>query len=318
MELYIEKEFLDNFYLDYDNKHPRSAQKILRTIFKEYGGKKSLLTYSVNSPIELETLKTENPFFAELASHFPPIEIENIEDHYFNMSNAYQTIILTKKNYNWFEKAEERGAICMTFDNYEKKIQEFIESSHFRIDLSEDFRSWDVFEFCQNIPLTCLMINDNYILSNKSNQRMDDNVIQLLKKILHDRKTETKIKVFTKDFNPDKPGTPDQFNEAALKRHKKLNSGLANFKKSIQTINNNLPTGHDLHDRVILSNYFMVDSGKGFNLIPHKKSNSQLLSESIFNKYTYKRLKNHLKMLDEYCSEIEWIESLYFKTIGNA
>ena len=144
---------------------------------------------------------------------------------------------------------------------------------------------------------------------------MDKNIIQLLKQLLKARKIETKIRIFTKDFNPERPGTPDQINQAAKKRHNKLNSALANYKKTIQTINNNLPTEHDLHDRVILSNYFMVDSGKGFNLLPHKRSNSQLTSESIFNKYTYKRLRNHLKMLDQYYSEINKTDSVYFKTI---
>lgn len=318
MELYIEKEFLDNFFLDYNEENPSQAQKILRTIFREYGGKKSLLTYRIDSTAELEILKQENPFFAELAIHFPPIEIECIKEHYFNRSNAYQTLILTNKEQEWFEKAEEKGAICMATASYENKIRDFIELSHFRMDLSEDFKGWDFFDFCQKTPFNFIMINDNYILSDKMNQKMDKNIIQLLKQMLKNRKIETKIKVFTKDFNPDKPGTPDQVNQAALKKHNKLNSALGNYKKSIQTINNNLPTGHDLHDRVILSNYFMIDSGKGFNLLPHKKSNSQVVSESIFNKYTYKRLKNHLKMMDEYCAGIKRIDSLYFKTLGNA
>ena len=109
MELYIEKEFLDNFYLDYNNENPRPSQKILRTIFKDYGEKKCLLTYTVNSPAELENLKIENPFFAEIAEHFPPLEINNIKYHYFNKSKAYQTIILTMQIMNGLNKRRHRA-----------------------------------------------------------------------------------------------------------------------------------------------------------------------------------------------------------------
>ena len=318
MELYIEKEFLDNFYLVFDQEKPSPTQKILRSIFREYGDKKCFINYTVNSPVELELLKLDNPFFAELSTHFPPIEISDIKEHYFQHSNNLQTLIFYKTNQDWFEEAHDRGAICITFDNYEEEIRNFIESCHFRADLSEYFSGWDLFKPLQRMPFNFIKINDNYILTDKSNQKMDNNIIPLMKELLLNRNSETKIQVYTKDFNNLKKGDVADFNDTALKRHNKLNSGLANFNKSIQTINNDLPSQHDLHDRVILSNYFMIDSGKGFNLLPFKKSNSQIISESIFSKYTYKRLKNHLKMLDDYCKEINKKESVYFKSIGNA
>jgi len=316
MELYIEKEFLDNFYLEYSDSHPTEGQRVLRMIFKDYGDKKSFMNYSVDSPEDLVLLKMENPFFAELASHFPPIEIDDIKNHFLKNSKCLQTIILTSKDKEWFIDAEEKGAICMSFENYETRIIEFIEKSHFKIDLSEKFSGWEVFNFCSSLPLNFITLNDNYILSDKNNQKMDRNVIQLFKILLADRKIKTNIKVLSKDFNSPRPGTPQQVNDTAEKKHLKLNSALANFKKEIQTINNNLPTQHDLHDRVLMSNFFMVDSGKGFNLIPHSKSNSQIICESIFDKYTYKRLKNNLNMIDDYCATIDRIDSVYFKKIG--
>ena len=50
-----------------------------------------------------------------------------------------------------------------------------------------------------------------------------------------------------------------------------------------------------LHDRVVFSNFLMIDSGVGFNIFPHQTSNSQLIVESIFDLYTYKRLNNHVR-----------------------
>lgn len=316
MELYIEKEFLDNFFLDYSEEQPTYAQKTIRMIFKEYGDKKSFMNYSVDSHQEFELLKIENPFFAELASHFPPIEIIDLKDHFFKNSKCFQTIILTRDHKEWFDEAEEKGALCMSFENYEEKILRIIDNAHFRIDLSENFGGWEVFNFCNSLPLNFITLNDNYILSDKDKQKMDKNIIQLFKIMLLGKKLKTTIKVLSKDFNSPRPGTPQQVNETAEKKHLKLNSALANFKKEIITINSDLPTKHDLHDRVLMSNFFMVDSGKGFNLIPHHKSNSQIICESIFDKYTYKRLKNNLNMIDDYCATIDSFESVYFKTLG--
>jgi len=59
----------------------------------------------------------------------------------------------------------------------------------------------------------------------------------------------------------------------------------------------------------------MFDSGKGFNLIPHKPSNSQIIVESIFSLYTYKRMKNHHRMHKFYLKKLEKLETVKFKSI---
>lgn len=315
MELYIEREFLDNFYLDYP-ANPSDAQIILRTIFKEYGDKRTYMNYSVQSPDELASLKAENPFFSELSIHFPPIEINDIEAHFFSNSNCTQTLIFTKEHKEWFESAENQGALCGSFENYESRIESFIKKTHFRIDLSEPFGGWSIFHFENLVPLNFIKLNDNYILTDKRQQRIDDNLVPILKNLINSRNT-TDIEILSKDFNPEGQGSIEQIKEAALKRHRKLNSALANFNKSIRLVQNDLVRDFDPHDRILLSNFFMVDSGKGFNLIPFKTSNSQIICESIFNKYTYKRLKNHLKMISNYHKRLDNLSTLHFKKIGS-
>lgn len=54
------------------------------------------------------------------------------------------------------------------------------------------------------------------------------------------------------------------------------------------------------HDRVLISNFFTIDSGVGFNLLPARASNSQILVETIFDKYTYKRINNLRKACNKY------------------
>ena len=56
-----------------------------------------------------------------------------------------------------------------------------------------------------------------------------------------------------------------------------------------------------------------IDCGEGFNLIPYTASNSQIISETIFDKYTYNRLKNIRKNQLEYIKKLNKLETSKFK-----
>ena len=314
MELYIEKEFLDNFYLEYDEDKLTPGQQALSCILKEYGEVDWFIDTEINDAETLEKLKLSNPFIAYRATYAPPIPVKSIKNHFFKNSRCRQTLIFTDNEEPWHKEAESTGALCFSSENFQNKIEGIIKKAHFKIDLSEDFKNWDFFNSVNQIPFNELLINDNYILTDKSQQLMDKNIIPFFKLLLDNKKdSEIKCHIFTKDLNPTQPKGDDQIWEAVEKRHKKLNSGLANFKKKIRIVNNSVQTDHyDLHDRVLLTNFFSIDSGKGFNLIPHKKSNSQVVVETIFDKYTYKRIKNHLKIYEEYLKRFEHRKSLKF------
>ena len=64
MQLYIEKEFLDNFYLEFDELTATPSQKNLAKILKEYAEIELFIDCSIESSEQFEKLKAENPFFA--------------------------------------------------------------------------------------------------------------------------------------------------------------------------------------------------------------------------------------------------------------
>lgn len=317
MELYIEKDFLDNFYGSYEEEHPTEGQRVLGLMLKEYAEVEWFFDHPIDSMEELQKLKEENPFFAFRCNHKIPRSVKKIEEHFFDNSQCRQTIILTNNSKEWFSKAEAKGALCMSFDNYQDRISSIISNCHLRIDLSRPFLGWSVFNCTSHFPINFISVNDNYALINtKRYQEMDKNIIQLLKCFLRDRKEKIDIKVLSKVFNKDESDNEDEKRMNAKNRHGRLHSSLANYKKEIETINSNHCEAYDFHDRVISSNFFMIDSGKGFNLIPHTPSNSQIIVESIFNKYTYKRLKNHLKMQDEYLKYLRGLPPDNFTSIS--
>lgn len=68
-----------------------------------------------------------------------------------------------------------------------------------------------------------------------------------------------------------------------------------------------------MHDRVIATNFSLMDAGLGFNLLPYKTTNSQIISETIFDKYTYRRLNSLIEKQNQYIKDISEVSDDEFK-----
>ncbi len=317
MELYIEKAFLDHFFLSYNESSASRSDKILFSIIKEYGEITWYIDVPITSPEDFENLKLENPFFGFCTNHFPPIPIMEFKDQVLK-SNCRQIILLSEYEKDWFKEADHKGALCMTLENYQSKIEKYVDQCHFRLDLDVKFSDWKELSFHNSLPYTEIIISDSYILSDKFNQKMEKNLIPLLDVLLKNavNKKSIKVNIITKDFNPSIKDNDEKIKEVAKKRYKLLQRLFREKNVSFQIFrydNENLPTNYDLHDRIIYSNYLFIECGKGFNLIPHKKtSTSRILSESIFDKYSYKTLKKRLKIYEEYINQLREFPSNKF------
>lgn len=317
MELYIEKEFLDNFYHQYETDSVTKGQQILANILTEYAEINWFIDCKIESIEQLEKLKKENPFFASRASLHGPITINTVKEHFFEKSNCKQTLIFTQNNENWFLDAENKGALCFSFSNYKDKIENIITRCHFKIDLSKKFVGWSIFSNINILPFNKIIINDGYILVDKDSQKMCENLFPLLKDIFNNNyKKNIDLEIFTKDLNSPQPKTPEQNKLEADKRFKKFKCVFSNYNVNLKIISNSLHTNHyDFHDRLIYLNFIIIDSAKGFNLLPHKNSNSQIIFETIFEKYTYNRLRSHIKMHEDYFERIKSLKTVNFKYI---
>jgi hypothetical protein len=52
------------------------------------------------------------------------------------------------------------------------------------------------------------------------------------------------------------------------------------------------------HVRILYSNFFMIECGVGFNFDTSKRSNSKITVDTIFDKFNYSRINNHLRNLN--------------------
>ena len=113
MELYIEKEFLDNFYLEFDESSASSSQKIVATILKEYAEVEWFIDCKTETLEQIETLKAENPFFHARTVYRSPITVNSVKDYFFEKSKCDQTLIFTQNNRTcvpFFNKSSLRGS----------------------------------------------------------------------------------------------------------------------------------------------------------------------------------------------------------------
>lgn len=288
MELYIEKEFLDNFYLEYAEPTASSSQKIIATILKEYAEIDWFIDCEMESLKQLEFLKSENSFFKARCVYSSPTSIKSVEKHFFEKSKCEQTLIFTQNNKEWFEKAERNGALCFSYENYQQKIENIIKQCHFKIDLSEGFQGWEktLKSIQELMPLNKIIINDSYLLDRP--EFYGNNVYPLIKAISKNKKT---VKYFYTDIlNKNQFFKPDTIYNLLKEKYPT---------SEIKIVHNNLDSLKS-HDRLLYSNHCIIDCAIGFNFNPRLTSNSQIIIETIFEKYTYNRLRNHLKKMDNH------------------
>lgn len=313
MELYIEKEFLDNFYIE-DKGLP--IQEIVKSVFANYGSKMVFIDTPIKDVVEFEQLKKDNEIFALMCSNDKtPISVVSIKDHLFDKSKFAQTLVFVNEDKDWLEEAENRGALCFTWENYFPKIDSIILNYHKEIDLIDEFVGWQDLDKLKNLPSNEIIIDDPYILSNGHNQKIKNNLFPLLKSIFNNKSSQINTILLTNTTYLDKFKRTDKILQLVKSIHRELNDHFVDFKVSFKIITTDPSHSNSFkfHDRIILTNFLKIECGIGFNLVPIKKSNSEIRIDSIFNKRTYDRMKKLKKEYKDYEFGIEKLKSLNFK-----
>jgi hypothetical protein len=293
MELFIEKEFLEDFEIDFDQN---PIKEIVKEIITSYGDKRVYINYNQNN---FAVLKVEYEFFALICNTTVPLPVESIETS-VKKSNCLQTLVFTKKEESWHKEMESKGAWCFSFDNYQTKIKSLIDKLHIKVDLSIPFNNWNTLDF-STIPFNSVQITDGYILKDEKN--IKENLIPLIASFVNLEKEKITIDLLVKEMGF-KMATEEKKKEFAKKQHGKLNSKFSKL-INLKIYLSNLISDIDLHDRTVVTNFSILDSGVGFSIVNKKISNSQMTSSSIFEKYTYDRLRRLKPYHQKYIKKLE-------------
>lgn len=293
MNIFLEKEFINNFYIEYEENSHIEEWKLLYILFTEYNNIK-LFINTTNE--EFEEVIESNEILMKLSDINPNIQPYSDLKNEIKNSNSVQTLVFTEKEKDWFKEIDSNIILHFTYSDFEDKLKEFIERNHLEFDLSDKDSNfnWDLFHFIADSS-NVIIISDPFILKDKDNQKISKNLIPLLMNNLHKDQT---YKVFIisnlKDVKVDKI-------------LQVLNSKLAAFDILLYIINiiDDINKPMELHDRLLYTNYSITTSGIGFNINPNKTYNSEILTKTIFHKKTYKKYVNHFKLIGEYIDKLE-------------
>lgn len=292
MNVFIEKEFIENFEIMYSDNAHLFEWKLLYVLFTEYTN----INLFINSTDEdFEKVINNSEILRKLSDINPNIKLYSDLKKEIQNSNSVQTLVFTEKEKDWLNKFDNQAILHFTYGDFAYKLNSFINKYQVEIDLSdkEIKFNWSVFNFLSE-KSNFIFITDPYILKDNSGQKIKDNLIPLLNNNLNKTK-HYKIFIISElsDIN-------------VKDKLRKLYSGLANPNVKIYLINRfkGIDKGA-FHDRLLYSNYSITTSGIGFNINSNKNYNSEVSTKTIFYKKTYKKYINHFKLIGEYIEKLE-------------
>ncbi len=308
MDIYIDEIFHDFINDIFNSGNLNIIDSIVCDVLLKYPETKWFFEtkMDIQNHTDLEKLKKYPLLFSKTGNNFLPIPISSIKDEIFKNGKVYdQVMVYTFEEKPWFEEAEKLGVLCFSSNNYKQKIQAIIENNHFKKDLSESDFSWNFLEKIKTMPYSEVIISDNYILANKSNQLVEKNIYKIIYYFLQRNSVNLPIMIFTKDFGLPRNSTDQQIKNSAELSLNALKTKFTAENLCFSIYNLEHAGSFDFHDRIIMHNFLMIECGKGFNLIPHKSSNSQINALTVFDLYTYKRMKNLKREYNKLVNKLE-------------
>lgn len=282
MELYIEKAVLDKLNNDFLSDDLSVGQQKLRDILYSYDGITFYTDFTLDA-IQFENYKTNNLLFTKIVERNTPKATPF--DDFVNAIPFKQTVVFVlKNNFKQNDSIENKGGLYFSYEDYASKMEAILSHFHRRIDLSEKFAGWHKIFTSNILKLNEIIINDNYLLDSISNiETYVKPLVNAIKKQSHIER----IRFVT-----------DYLNKRNFEKGKKEIKLKSIFKNCVEIIHNNF-NNFSNHDRILYTNFLMIDCPIGFNQV-HKNSNSVLTIHTIFDKFTYKRRRNHYDAIEKF------------------
>jgi hypothetical protein len=282
--LIAEKDFVENLFISQNNS--KAHEDLYSFIIHDYSGYQLLCDF--RDLDEYKSAMEENPIWELLIDKFEHIYYSDsinpeciCDDH--SISHGIFLINDNKKCKAWREKYEllfitfpEIELIWGEFKDIRKGFQLKVTKSNI-IPEENKLDNWSKIRSFWN-PMKDLVIFDKYILVDKSNQRLKDNLFPLLENILAGKSSifPYNITIITEKTKSD--------NFCIKQRHQAIVDylalkGITNFKLNIVKHSKAIyPLGFEgLHSRFILSNYFHFKCDDSLNFF---KSNGKINNDA--------------------------------------
>lgn len=257
------------------DKKTLESNPILRNLVdRSFSGQKSITLY-----------KNQSLIWPEVLEKFPPRLMNLLFIHEKESESVHYT--------NWLK--------INSLPNSWKKF------SNNRVSLinvggkKSEFKSWEDFGI-KGLPIPSLVIFDPYLFTEK--ELIQENVIKLINGLVDFERLTTPLKIlFVVGGDVNKRFSPADFISKRYQEVKDLLEGNYSDKVefSIVFLQNSF-----FHERCILSNYFYMIAGKGFNFYTSKAKIDQKTHNTVTVKYLsdLNSVKEFKKLVDDNCSLI--------------
>jgi hypothetical protein len=339
LELVLDRAFVDTFHLAYKSKN-EYADDFALYFLKNMQRCKLVTNY--RDMDELLLAASENPLLELIVERIPEVVFKSEFDHEidspdFPINGSPIKLILTGKgNELCNHRRKQFGLEFLNPGNLKDRWPVYYSR---RTDINKKtttdpelpnevrFDSWNQFKPFIH-PLNAIIIVDFYLLSWEREEdftnSLNINIVPLLENLLTEASTDVPVDIsFVSEFK-DRP--PKKQSERVNKSRQLLDAAIKKITTKPFSLNlivhnkQNYPKDfQEFHDRIIITNYFYINCGAGFN-IGSKKSgigvfdkpdklsrirhNSEIQFRSILNIQNYWTAFIDLKQLDIYCKKL--------------
>lgn len=307
MRIYVDPAFIDSF-LELP-KNSSKAVEILWNIIENYAEIEWVFSEKVSYE-DFEKWEVSSKFYTSIIS-------KGSNNIIFNKSFLTEIldkpndshIILTSEFESWHDQIRH-NAIILTSKNFEQVITKITKNLSFRF-LADENRHFDKFAGLRSDKVSEITLTDKYIiaqfLKTGDKKKLDKSFIYLLTKLLPQNFVNINILI----------KSPDADGGKTEELERKLDILVAYCKEritenlSLKIINAELDYEYDFHDRNIFSKYYIVKSGKGFEINYRANINGEIECYSFLDKWGYDLIRHRTKMYKNYLEGIRGMNNVF-------
>jgi len=314
MELVIDRNFLDNFFLIYDDND--IYHEDLRLFFKKLKNCKIVTNYNSLEELIDEAEKSNPLLHLFIETNVPEIEFrkqlasEVEKKEFFEKGSPVKLLFMESENTTMannfgFTSINTSDISEKWLSFYMGRNEEFnvLKTSKDRVlKRHERFEKWEDFKNFEH-TIHSIVIADRYLLVDKKNQRIQHNLFPLLKNLIGENSDRSHVDLMI---------ITHELKESLIKTHERINSFLMNILK-LKSYHFSLvidPPGKKFeHFRRIYSNYFAIIPENSLNVFKdngsYHDSNNNITFKFHFNSKNFRFAKKEISDIKNWLGKIE-------------
>jgi hypothetical protein len=327
LELFLDKEFANKFHLAY------MGEEVYVNDFQNYFLKTIKKITLISNYLDFEDLKNhakENPFLelivectSKLFYHADLLNEINSKE-FPDTGSPFKLILIGQKAEICDYRRKRFGFEYLSPTNLSERWRLYYSrrpdinrktTDDIEIPTDQRFDSWGKIKSFKH-PLNSIVLIDKFLLKWKSKIELEkdikDNIFPIFNNLLVEAANETPIEImivseFEEPLQKDKVILSQSILETLFKEktNKAICLNILAYKKTSSDLNK------PIHDRIIITNYFYIESGAGFKIFDNKgfretiETNTEIKFRSILNIQNIFSAFFDLKQLGLYCKKKE-------------